>query len=205
MAKEKKPSRKTGNPSPENSENTETPTAPAVDSTENSGNPGATDVNEEENTGNSEETEGQPQADNPANPLPSKENKTFTIKNASIEDQNYIKSLAVNGKTVSQALSEIIQLAKREPEKIEVTKEIPVEVIKEVSKEIEKKLLPGQAVITFDPQTGENIRKVRPFIARKEDYIVYEKGNHTSFVNALVNRAVNRMLKWDFDNVINPL
>lgn len=62
----------------------------------------------------------------------------------------------------------------------------------------------NELFVVFDEKTGENIRKVRPFIAKK-GYLQYEQGNHQDFINKLVNHAVNKVLRIDFDNIINPL
>lgn len=159
----------------------------------------------------------------------------FNVRNARVTDVNFIKSLAINGKSVGEALSQVVELAQAAPqlkdneEIITITDDLlkfadatdidvnftisrlisELELLKNENARLRldaqgKELKNGEVIITFTDKTAESIRKVRPFIARS-GYIVYEKNNNTDFLNKLVNHAVNKVLRIDFDNVVNPL
>lgn len=159
----------------------------------------------------------------------------FNVRNARVTDVNFIKSLAINGKSVGEALSQVVELAQAAPqlkdneEIITITDDLlkfadatdidvnftisrlisELELLKNENARLrldaqDNELKKGEAIITFTDKTAESIRKVRPFIVRS-GYLVYEKNNNTDFLNKLVNHAINKVLRIDFDNVVNPL
>lgn len=164
----------------------------------------------------------------------------YNIRNARLTDVNYIKTFAINGKSVSEALSEVVKLAKC-PNVIELesdqalinysdeliefandadktVNDTVVRLLSELKAEKENSAnlrlsiesnkpapaKPGEVLITFDNKTAENITKVRRHCAIGK-YLVWEKGNSTDFLNKLVNHSVNKVLRIDFDNILNPL
>lgn len=163
----------------------------------------------------------------------------YNIRNARLTDVNYIKTFAINGKSIAQALAEVVKLAQTPKENSTPLKEN--EYILTISDELadyataqeatveetidrllnelkaaqtenaklrlqteNKKLQAGEVVITFDKKTGENITKVRRLGLLGKNF-TWEKNNNTDFLNKLVNYSVNKVLRIDFDNVINPL
>lgn len=97
--------------------------------------------------------------------------------------------------TASKAFSELVKLAQKAPETIEVQK--PIEVIKEVP----IKLPPLHKIVKFDKETADKISFCRPSIARG-DVLNYERGNDESFISALVNLSVNKTLDRNFPTII---
>lgn len=199
----------------------------------------STDTQTPQTTINANVSETVNKAQAKENPSKAKLNNDFTpnfnVRNARVTDVNFIKSLAINGKSVGEALSQVVELAQAAPqlkdneEIITITDDLlkfadatdidvnftisrlisELELLKNENARLRldaqgKELKNGEVIITFTDKTAESIRKVRPFIARS-GYIVYEKNNNTDFLNKLVNHAVNKVLRIDFDNVVNPL
>lgn len=100
--------------------------------------------------------------------------------------------------TVSEAFSELLKLAQKTAEIVQVEK--PIEVIKEV----DKKLSPEQVIVTFGKETADKIRLCRPFIAQG-NVLNYERGNDESFISALVNLSVNKTLERNFPQIIRRM
>lgn len=176
---------------------------------ENEKNTSTTSESTGQKSENDNPTEGKQKKSKSKEPVTDKETTeteeylpSATYKKVKKADHEFIKSFATNGRTIPQAFAEVIRLAKREPEIKEIVKEIEKQVEVEKRVEIEKKLLPGQIIVSLDEETVNNIRKCRPFIAKKTDYMEYERGNDQAFINALVNRCVNKLLKYDFDYIL---
>lgn len=196
-----------------------------------------TPVNIAENTSvsNTQADENTPKAKANPNFTPN-----YNIRNARITDVNFIKTFAINGKSIAQALAEVVKLAQK-PNMLEMesdqalitysdeliefandtdktVNDTVIRLLSELKAEKENSANlrlsiesnkpapanPCDALITFDNKTAENITKVRRHCAVGK-YLVWEKGNSTDFLNKLVNHAVNKVLRIDFDNLINPL
>lgn len=114
------------------------------------------------------------------------------------------KDLGDTLKNILTSYEMLLITLKQDDERIKALEAQLAEKPTEVTKEVEKKLDPGQVIITFTEKTAADIRKARPFIA-KSNYLAYERGDHSAFINALVNKCVSRSLKIDWDHVINPL
>jgi hypothetical protein len=103
--------------------------------------------------------------------------------------------------TLEDTIQRLFDELKATKEMLQTEKENTANALKQVESQT---LQPDQAIITFDAKTAENIRKARPFIS-KQNYITYEKNNNRDFINKLANHAVNKVLRIDFDNIINAL
>lgn len=113
-------------------------------------------------------------------------------------DYDFWNEFKLNYETIPEAFSALVELAKKQPEKIEVEK--PTEVIKEIP----IKLSPAQMIVTFNNEVADKIRMCRSFIAQG-NVLTYEKGNDSSFISALVNLSVNKTLERNFPAIMRRM
>jgi hypothetical protein len=113
------------------------------------------------------------------------------------KDFTFWDSFRAGYETNAKAFSDLIILAQKQPE----TKTVEIEKVVETVKEVPVQLTPDQAIINFEKLTIEKMRLCRPFIS-KGDLLPYEKGNDSSFINALVNLSVNKTLDRNFSTII---
>lgn len=113
-------------------------------------------------------------------------------------DFDFWNEFKLNYETIPEAFSALVELAKKQPEKIEVEK--PIEVIKEIP----IKLSPAQMIVTFNNEVADKIRVCRSFIAQG-NVLTYEKGNDSSFISALVNLSVNKTLERNFPAIMRRM